>query len=1201
MQGTPERFDCAGLDLASPVDNIKPSKFPYLQNVRVNTRSQIESRLGMNDLGLVITGQSPVHSIRRLNDPAAGTYTYIIGTGTRLAYGLLGGAYTDLDGGYSGDPLALMPYRPESATAAWMYVADRSRMRKVSRAGLLQTIGLAPPTAPPTAALANTPLIAVVSDFDAAADWTQGGDAAAPSNQVRVDTTVAQIVYDSGTTGWATVSPASFAGIGPGTRLVFDTGGADEEFITVEECHPVGVATTVAAVIYDSGSTGLCSVVLTAPYVQAELNGLLRRTTATAENVRILAVTEGPDGNIALRVSTTQTWAVGNDVQVLASFRCYLAFVQAAGEDIDSADVVANPGTGFVRTAITYSTGIATLTDTIALDLSAFSNGSAIRPDDIMHISMRVDRPDRVVELKAQLDVDLSTNDFTRNFYTKSFRANDLTPSARNLQSLVATRQTVIQREIIDESLTPADNSDLLDMQAGVEETVIQAPPPPTIADATSLQMGLGDTQWVELSFPISELTKVGTDLSRTLQNVAAIRIVAIIIQSTDNPDVTLDIDSWHIRGGYGPDIAAVGSPYLYRYRARVLGTNVPSNFSPALRGGITARRQSVTVTPTQYAAPAGTNLTAATDIVLDIERFGGNLPEWHYLGTTANGASPSFTDNLPDDTLSTRPTLGNRSFQPWPTIQAPASGTTAAAGVSGTTINDTGTNFNVSWAPGTLIKINGAVYTIYRVISTSRLEIVENAGSQGAVAWQIDEPVLLGQSLPTLWGDEEFGAVFACGDTVNPGRLYISNPFDPDTTVERLYLDITSTSEPLMNGLIWNGRSYVYSNERCFQVLPTGNAAIPYRAEEVPGTGGIWSRWGLSRNPASPFMSALSKHGVLANTGGIAKSLTDDDLFPLFPFEGNLGALTNTISPPNMVSAQITQMRLEYYQGYLYFDYLAVSAVRRTLIFDPRIGGWLFDIYTPTAQCHYGGEGDGVNELIIGGSDGRLYQYAGNVDVSTDVACVVETPSRDQGAPRLNKYYEDCMLDLNPNSVTVSVIPGTNNRATTYTTVTSASASRTQLTVPLSTAAQTARNISLRITWSVSGASKPVLFLWEPRWAPETAPLAARRWSVQARHFGMPNYKHIGTCKIVHVSSADLTFTVTIDGTAQTAITITNSSSAYAESYFRIPVMKGRLMAFDLTSTADFRLAPDESWLELGEWDRGEQRYQRVPVFSQS
>src|SRR5690348_154610 len=99
------KLDCLGLDLNRPVDSVKPGKFPYMKNCRSFQAGRIEPRDGLTKIAQVVAGQSPVHSIRRLNDPLNNTYTRVIGAGTHLAYGQ--STFTDLDSGYSGDPLAL--------------------------------------------------------------------------------------------------------------------------------------------------------------------------------------------------------------------------------------------------------------------------------------------------------------------------------------------------------------------------------------------------------------------------------------------------------------------------------------------------------------------------------------------------------------------------------------------------------------------------------------------------------------------------------------------------------------------------------------------------------------------------------------------------------------------------------------------------------------------------------------------------------------------------------------------------------------------------------------------------------------------------------------------------------------------------------------------------------------------------------------
>src|SRR3990167_9469389 len=673
------RLTIKGVDFNHPVDDIPPDRLAIAQNVRVVESGSITNRPGLTDIALVVASQTPTHSCRRLNDTNGSTWARIVGAGTILAYGQT--SFTQGDTGYSGNPLALVPWSTGYAPQPWMYVADSSKQRKIQIDGTLHPIGFAPPTAAPTAAFA-TPFITSTTirinknvtsggTEDVAANWTQGGDAGAPSNIVRVDTTVDRIVYDSGSTGWAVVAPASFAGLGEGDRLVFDDAGADEEVTYAAETHPGAAATTISRVLYDSGSTGTASLVLATANYQAEVNGLIYNTTQT-EAARILSVTTGPQGVTSVRVLTTGTWAATNAVQILASFRCYLANTHAAGEDIDSSTVPATNGA--VRTAITFSTGLATLTSDVptTLDLSLAAAGVPLDENDWIHCSVRVDLPARVTELKFQMDVDSATNDFTRNFYTKSFRASDLTPGITNTQSTLAVDSTILQRDIIDQAtneqaaseLTPSEQQFATNPYEG-DISLVSDP-----ADSQALltpayiaptQLEAGNSQWVELFWKVSDMTHVGTDFSRTLANVALLRVVAVV-----TANVTLDFNSWWIGGGYGPDSVPAPSDYLYRYRARHPVTNVASNFSPPLRGAVRARRQRITITPTQYALPSGMS-GAATDFVLDIERFGGEIAEWHYAGTVANAASTTFTDELDDLTVAGNPSEGNINYQPWP------------------------------------------------------------------------------------------------------------------------------------------------------------------------------------------------------------------------------------------------------------------------------------------------------------------------------------------------------------------------------------------------------------------------------------------------------------------------------------------------------------------------------------------------------
>src|SRR5262249_34091699 len=151
---------------------------------------------------------------------------------------------------------------------------------------------------------------------------------------------------------------------------------------------------------------------------------------------------------------------------------------------------------------------------------------------------------------------------------------------------------------------------------------------------------------------------------------------------------------------------------------------------------------------------------------------------------------------------------------------------------------------------------------------------------------------------------------------------------------------------------------------------LPTGDPNDPWHAQEIPNGKGLFSRWAITRYPA-PIICMLSKDGINATTGGAPQALTDADLYEYFPNEGNIGSVVNTLVPPDISAAQATNLRLDYYDEYLYFDFVDTTGQRATLVlaFDlgamtrgEAPGGWFYDSYAPGVTFHYGEEGAGVH-----------------------------------------------------------------------------------------------------------------------------------------------------------------------------------------------------------------------------------------------
>src|SRR5215831_8080577 len=129
----------AGLDLSVPIDRLDDGKLAVADNIRSYTRRQVEGRPGVGVVNATPLDLLSIHTIRRLNDPLASAsqaFARVVGSGSKLytddATHLV---YTSCATGFSGDPLQLVPHRPNQSVEAWMYVANSLKSGKVNVAG----------------------------------------------------------------------------------------------------------------------------------------------------------------------------------------------------------------------------------------------------------------------------------------------------------------------------------------------------------------------------------------------------------------------------------------------------------------------------------------------------------------------------------------------------------------------------------------------------------------------------------------------------------------------------------------------------------------------------------------------------------------------------------------------------------------------------------------------------------------------------------------------------------------------------------------------------------------------------------------------------------------------------------------------------------------------------------------------------------
>lgn len=406
----PLRMDCPhGLNLVDAVDRMRPGSFPFLANCRVVEEGVLEARPGYAPYGTSSVSPKLYHSIRRLNDPdqslAASGYTYIVGNGTTVDAGTES-TLAQVDTGYSGNPLSILTFRPEQSPESWAYIYDADKQSKVRADGMVRAIGVAPPNAAPNADY-GIPAWVEVTDGQATTGWAATGIDSGPTQEDRTNSdtdTLTTVIYDSGTTGWCCIQPAVTMPFWMGERMqvILNTGQANVETVVVREIHNAITSTTIAGILYDSGTTGLCSIVLTGNPVGLDRNSLIQIVGGGGtEIVRVLSVTLSPDGSVySLRTVTANAHASTATVNGILSWYVYTVQTHVATETITSHYIQ------FGHAAQGVGGGALTA----GIDASTANSRPIDTANDYLKISIFLQNPQNVVNVQLLLTLDATPN-----------------------------------------------------------------------------------------------------------------------------------------------------------------------------------------------------------------------------------------------------------------------------------------------------------------------------------------------------------------------------------------------------------------------------------------------------------------------------------------------------------------------------------------------------------------------------------------------------------------------------------------------------------------------------------------------------------------------------------------------------------------------------------------------------------------------
>jgi hypothetical protein len=477
------------------------------------------------------------------------------------------------------------------------------------------------------------------------------------------------------------------------------------------------------------------------------------------------------------------------------------------------------------------------------------------------------------------------------------------------------------------------------------------------------------------------------------------------------------------------------------------------------------------------------------------------DLDNFTYVGTGPNTNPPTpFVDQLLDADVAANPLLEFDNYEPFPSIDLPKGGIVNVIG--GVVEWVSGDQFNIRWLPGTVINIGGIAYALYnRPSSTTNLLAIDVQDGLGLI-YEIAEPILAAQPMASMWGNSDNAAyAFACQDPLRPGTLYYCKGNNLDSAPDTNQIEVTSPSDILVNGCMAGGIGMVLSAENGWVIYPNFYSALA-TVQGVEGdaftlvrsnvTRGLYIRPCICTDGSGNFFYR-SKDGIERSAaGGPQKSVTDDDLYNIFPHEG-FEPKTITIAGFSVVPPDDTQpelQRLSFATGYLYYDYQGIDSNRHTIVLDVSGNGWVVDVYQHPATVHALEEGPNVNGVMVGCSDGTVRTLEENGGETGN--CVVLTSVVNMGDARAEKTLGDIFIRASVVGNPVNVAAYSDQFVTAlsgYAPTTLAVSSGLGSTIIdfTSGGGNILNDIEMVLSWPVGNDT--YLDLWQPDWTslPET------------------------------------------------------------------------------------------------------------------
>jgi len=1205
-----KRFVLAGgMNLVKPADLLGEGEYAYLQNVRRQLNGRISGRPTAGSA--ILTFPAAPNTIVRMNDstpngPAAG-YVRIIG-----AAGVMYVNLTQVASGFSGAPLIVLPFEPDQSVQPWAYIGDPSQavtitagsqactgMVKVRSDGLTRKTGIKEPQVAPSVSVNTTSTTNYLTLPATTPPWTNvggvnaqynyGGTDIQPPYPATILTPVPGSTVAITVTGTATVNGAVHA---PGDSAPA-TAGFPGEFIT----SPV---TVVYAFTDANGNVLAQSTVAGAPKVVGNV-GAFVTVIVPQGAVQLQLGIDSQGGTFSANSGSYFVRAIISSTSVAATTAIVGSITAYIWGDSPQQGPVANyiwknpndGGTGIPRTIGTAQAIASNNSLILGSDAGGIQNDPQNGSAPVQWTTLNSDGS--VAGVISLFDPALISAGYAD--FNCCIVGNIFFPEGGTYQITIANKDEMLFG--MGGGIT-SDTGVHQGIYFGQTETVASGLP--LLLDAYKVPGEDGDIAITTFKLTVPALGVYPFEIDWNYWRKQGRQLqVTIAATPGGSPVVVPPL----------PQGVRTNVQYWGKYRASETGAQ--SNPSPA------SSLQQTPVLANTITMPFSTDPQVDK---CDYYRQDQGLANPTYvitgpndgLGPVINGVqyNTPVTDTLSDLAVATNQIMQTDDFEPFPSIDTPKSGMVSI--IAGVVTWVSGDQFNPRWLPGTLILIGSPSQIAYslvaRPISSTEIVIPGIPDTIGdvfgdGVPYNIAQPILAQQPIPSMWGPDAYGYMHGCGDPNQPGAYLWTKAYNPDSAPQTNRLLLTSGSEVLMGGDLINGVSMAFSTLRAWLIYPNfadaqatteGVSGTPWNPILAVTTRGLYIRNCLCSVGGKAIAFRVSD-GISLTSGGGEKSITDAQIYNLFPHEGftpvpvQIGPYT--VFPPDDNLPQT----LTYQPGYIYYDYQCKSGrttVPATLVYDEAAKGWSVDVGNPAFTAHgidYGASlipfhppANPTSDTVVGCADGtvRILASGGGEAATSVVATGADNAGDARALKRVGDVFISAVIEtFNPISLAFFSSQYQNGVAGLLPSSLSGFGTLAQYIVDGGGAAIDVLDLEMILGWPTSSGNE--LDLWQPVLMPLPAAILSRRTDGVVVGRG---YQHVYLVNATFAATAPVVLTLNTD---QGVFTQTWAASGTLAVLTRVmekmPPNKFKVCEYQIASTQPFYLFGFE--LHVGEWGR--------------